>query len=56
MMGLAERKAMANGVSSFWLRAAITSTNTRDPVDVLNDVQVLLRIARERVETACLIK
>ena len=55
MRGLVEDRAMRDLATSFWLKDAIRSTQDRDPVDVLHDVHLLLGVARERVETACLL-
>ena len=37
--------------TSFWLKHALDSALARDPVDAVNDAEVLLRVLRERLET-----
>jgi hypothetical protein len=39
--------------ASFWLKRALAETANRDPVDSLNDCEVLLEILKAECETAC---
>jgi hypothetical protein len=39
--------------ASFWLKRALAETANRDPVDSLNDAEVLLEILKAECETAC---
>ena len=36
--------------ASFWLKGCMLSAEVRDPVDVLNDLEVLMEIARLRAD------
>jgi hypothetical protein len=38
--------------ASFWLKRALAETANRDPVDSLNDCEVLLEILKAECETA----
>lgn len=39
-----------NPASSFWLRDAIDSSLKRDPVDALNDAEILVQLLKARLE------
>ncbi|MCK7499514.1 MAG: hypothetical protein MZW92_60800 [Comamonadaceae bacterium] len=36
---------------SFWLKHALDGALERDPVDAVNDAEILLRVLRDRLET-----
>lgn len=37
--------------TSFWLKHALDGALERDPVDAVNDAEILLRVLRDRLET-----
>ncbi len=41
-----------NPASSTWIKTAICVLEVRDPVDAVNDVEALLKLATVRMETA----
>ena len=41
-------KVLANPATRFWLRAAITTAASMDPVDALNDSRLLFQLMQER--------
>lgn len=45
-----EEVLVAGFDTSYWLKAAILSTASRDPVDVLRDVEALLEVAQQRLK------
>lgn len=45
---LEETVILADPSTSFWLRQAIKDTRHRDPVDSLNDAELLVKILRLR--------
>jgi hypothetical protein len=49
------QQVLNDSSASYWLQDAIRSLATRDPVDALNDVEILLKIQRERLAQAVFI-
>lgn len=48
---MARRAAILDDpAASFWLKGCMLSAGVRDPIDVLNDLEVLTDLARTRVE------
>lgn len=52
MISMTEREILNDPSASYWLKRLITSTKERDPVDCLNDLDVLRAILEARIEGA----
>ena len=46
-----EEVLVAGFDKSYWLKEAILSTASRDPVDAMRDVKALLEVAQQRLRT-----
>ena len=42
------QQILANPATSYWLRDALSTSLSRDPVDVLNDLEILRRVHAAR--------
>ena len=42
---------MADPAASFWLKEALQKAITRDPVDALNDAEVLVAVLKGRLDS-----
>ncbi|WP_394222590.1 hypothetical protein [Alteromonas gracilis] len=44
-----EQQIINDPTTSFWLREAIRNCIDRDPIDVLNDLDILYKITEQRI-------
>ncbi len=44
-----ESTALNDSSTSYWLKNSITESRARDPVDMLNDIEILSAIINERL-------
>ncbi len=45
-----KQKVLNDPSASFWLKDTILKCDTRDPIDVLNDLDVLYKLTEQRLE------
>ncbi len=45
-----EKKILNDPSTSFWLKEAIQNCAGRDPIDVLNDLDILHELTEQRIE------
>jgi hypothetical protein len=44
-----EKQVVENKSTSFWLKKLVEESKSRDPIDVLNDLDVLVQIIENRL-------
>jgi hypothetical protein len=47
---LKEDVVLSDPAASYWLKEQIKTTRSRDSVDVMNDLEILKKLIRERIE------
>jgi len=52
MIPMTESEILNDSSASYWLKRLITSTKERDPVECLNDLDVLRAILEARIDGA----
>ena len=45
-----EKKILNDPSTSFWLKEAIQNCADRDPIDVLNDLDILYELTKQRID------
>lgn len=46
-----KQKVLNDPSASFWLKDTIRKCDSRDPIDVLNDLDVLYKLTEQRLES-----